>query len=87
MRRVSLHEHDHAVIVEIEGDLDIVAGHDLRHVFSLAPPLHRRASLLRPVARQRGRRSRDRSPELVLRAGDRRASGLKGSDVQPAPHR
>ena len=36
MRRVSLHEHDHAVIVEIEGELDIVAGHDLRQVFSLA---------------------------------------------------
>jgi len=36
MRRVSLHDHEHAVIVEIEGDLDIVAGHDLRHAFSFA---------------------------------------------------
>ena len=35
MRRVSLHDLDDTVIVEIEGALDIVAGHDLRQVFSL----------------------------------------------------
>ena len=36
MRRVTLHHHGPAGVVEVDGALDLVAGHDLRRVFTHA---------------------------------------------------
>ena len=36
MRRVTLHHHGPAGVVEVDGALDTVAGHDLRHEFAHA---------------------------------------------------
>lgn len=31
MRRVTLHNHNQVAVIEVDGDLDLVAAHDLRH--------------------------------------------------------
>ena len=84
MRRVTLHHHGPAGVVEIDGTLDIVAGYDLRRVFG-----HALRSTTGALSLDLSRVSAaDDDGVAALRwcseTGDRRAAGPDVGDLQPA---